>query len=57
VDAGFDQNKAELGILVLAVALKVFPNSDGLIVRVRYTGRGAELQLPEGSYLTFLINM
>lgn len=30
VDTGLDQNKAELGVLVLAVALEVLADSDGL---------------------------
>lgn len=30
VDTGFDQNKAELGVLVLAVTLKMLADSDGL---------------------------
>jgi len=30
VDAGLDQNQAELGVLVLAVTLKVLADSDGL---------------------------
>lgn len=30
VDAGLDQNEAELGVLVLAVTLKVLADSDGL---------------------------
>lgn len=34
VDTGLDQNQAELGVLVLAVALEVLADGDGLI---RYT--------------------
>ena len=30
MDTGLDQNQAELGVLVLAVALKVLANGDGL---------------------------
>ena len=30
VDTGLDQNQAELGVLVLAVTLKVLADSDGL---------------------------
>jgi hypothetical protein len=30
VDAGLDENQAELGVLVLAVTLKVLADSDGL---------------------------
>jgi hypothetical protein len=30
VDAGLDQNEAELGVSVLAVALEVLADSDGL---------------------------
>jgi hypothetical protein len=32
VDTRLDQNEAELGVLVLAVALKVLADSDGLVV-------------------------
>lgn len=31
VDTGLDQNEAELGVLVLAVALEVLADSDGLV--------------------------
>jgi hypothetical protein len=31
VDTGLDQNQAELGVLVLAVALEVLADSDGLV--------------------------
>jgi len=31
VDSGFDQDEAELGVLVLAVALEVLPDGDGLL--------------------------
>jgi hypothetical protein len=31
VDTGLDQNEAELAVLVLAVALEVLADSDGLI--------------------------
>lgn len=32
MDTGLDQNEAELGVLVLAVALKVLADSDSLVV-------------------------
>lgn len=32
VDTGLDQNQAELGVLVLAVALEVLADSDSLII-------------------------
>ena len=32
MDTGLDQNEAELGVLVLAVALKVLADGDGLDV-------------------------
>lgn len=35
VDTRLDENEAELGVLVLAVALKVLADSDGLIHLVR----------------------
>jgi len=31
VDSGLDENKTELGVLVLAVALQVLADSDGLV--------------------------
>jgi hypothetical protein len=31
VDTGLDENEAELGVLVLAVALKVLADSNGLV--------------------------
>lgn len=31
MDTGLDENEAELGVLVLSVALKVLPDGDGLI--------------------------
>ena len=35
VDTRLDQNEAELGVLVLAVALQVLADSDGLVATVR----------------------
>jgi hypothetical protein len=35
VDTGLDQNEAELGVSVLAVALEVLADSDGLERRMR----------------------
>lgn len=34
VDTGLDQNQAELGVLVLAVTLKVLADSDGLSIEI-----------------------
>ena len=34
VDTGLDENEAELGVLVLSVALKMLADSDGLMKRV-----------------------
>ena len=31
MDAGFDQNEAEFGVLVFAVALEVLADGDGLV--------------------------
>lgn len=31
MNAGFDENEAEFGVLVFAVALEMLPDSDGLI--------------------------
>lgn len=36
VDTGLDQNQAELGVLVLAVALEVLADSDGLSIEVSW---------------------
>jgi hypothetical protein len=59
VDAGLDENQAELAVLVLAVALKVLADGDGLygyrsahsipLTQKREGGRGL--------YLTFLISI
>lgn len=38
MDTGLDQNQAELGVLVLAVALKVLADSDGLVETVSWVG-------------------
>jgi hypothetical protein len=51
VDTGLDENKAELGVLVLPVALEVLADGNGLgieLARGISTGWGAH---------TFLINM
>ena len=34
MDTGLDENEAELGVLVLSVALKMLADSDGLMKRV-----------------------
>ena len=31
MNAGFDENEAELGVLILSVALKMLANSDSLL--------------------------
>ena len=41
VDTGLDENKAELGVLVLSVALKMLSDSDGLY-RDLATGAGKQ---------------
>jgi hypothetical protein len=52
VDTGLDENQAELGVLVLAVALKVLADSDGLcIVSIRNSSKQHQ------KLRTFLINM
>lgn len=38
VDAGLDENEAELGVLVLAVALEVLANGNGLHIMVSIFG-------------------
>ena len=35
MDAGFDEDEAEFGVFVLAVALEVFADGDGLESRMR----------------------
>lgn len=40
MDTGLDQNQAELGVLVLAVALEVLADSDGLSVEVSRGKKG-----------------
>lgn len=44
VDTGLDQNEAELGVLVLAVALKVLADGDSLAITYwsAFTARGLE---------------
>jgi hypothetical protein len=52
VDTGLDQNEAELGVLVLAVALKVLADSDSLIDKSVQHYRVGKM-----AARTFLINM
>ena len=35
MDTGLDENQAELGVLVLAVTLKVLADGDGLLLLVK----------------------
>lgn len=58
VDAGLDQNQAELGVLVLAVTLKVLADSDGLDSSWLAKSAWTEIQRMEGEKKkksTFLI--
>jgi hypothetical protein len=65
VDAGFDENEAEFGVLVFAVALEVLADSDGLEIELRLD-QFSELFVTSVGLLgdglgeiihTFLINM
>ena len=54
MDAGFDENKAEFGVLVFSIALEMLANSDGLSLVNRlplHWANGKRLKA------TFLINM
>ena len=57
MNAGFDENEAEFGVLVLAVALEVLADGDGLIfVSTNFPlDRGNEREWNDDA--TFLINM
>lgn len=44
MDAGLDQNEAELGVRVLAVALEVLADSDGLVGK-HVSGRDSKKQM------------
>lgn len=50
VDTGFDQNQTELGVLVLAVALKMLAHGDSLLdehVKILRDGRGEAVLLKD----------
>lgn len=51
VDTRLDQNQAELGVLVLAVALEVLADGDGLMIHNQYTraGGGGEKRRDRGA--------
>jgi len=54
VDAGLDENEAELGVFVLAVALEVLADSDGLLdqhVEVLWDFRGQAVALEDSQNL------
>jgi hypothetical protein len=55
VDTGLDENEAELGVLVLAVALKVLADGDGLCYGISRL-KGLDIAYDRVA-LTFLINM
>jgi hypothetical protein len=42
VDTGLDENETELGVLVLAVALEMLADSDGLHIDISRCARGEE---------------
>lgn len=52
MDAGLDQNEAEFAVLVLAVALEVLADGDGLRAVVSTLGHGGRQR-----GLTFLMSM
>ena len=47
MDTRLDENQAELGVLVLAVALKVLADGDSLFARVRKSVSELENQTPK----------
>jgi len=54
MDAGFDENQTELGVLVLSVALKMLADSDGLLnqhVEVFWDLRGEAIGLQDSENL------
>jgi hypothetical protein len=55
VDAGLDQNEAELGVLVLAVALEVLADSDGLESE-RLAGSSGNWKNIKRELLVYLLN-
>ena len=57
VDTGLDENEAELGVLVLAVALEVLADGDGLEGNVLALSRDPGSRESARLSLTFLINM
>lgn len=61
VDTGLDENEAELGVLVLAVALKVLADGDSLdfIIQLAFrffVGRWAARMLPLGLARAYLLD-
>ncbi len=54
MDARFNENKAELGVFVFSVALKMLANSDGLSLINRLPSHWANADRLKA---TFLINM
>jgi hypothetical protein len=65
VDAGFDEDEAEFGVLVFAVALEVLADGDGLEMEIKVNANEGKisgylqdwLMSLEGVTGTFLINM
>jgi hypothetical protein len=57
VDTGLDQNQAELGVLVLAVALKVLADGNSLGYMLASRDLPTSQLFPPDGPLTFLISM
>lgn len=60
MDTGFDENQTELGVLVLAVTLKVLADSDGLLdqhVKVLWNLRGEAVGLEDSKNLVTSNNL
>jgi hypothetical protein len=56
VDAGLDENQAELGVLVLAVTLKVLADSDGLNETLAHSQRVATCNQIRGEIFFYLLD-
>ena len=57
MDAGLDENQAELAVLVLAVALEVLADGDGLVCVSNSRGHAGVQDQACKHLLTFLISM
>lgn len=57
MNAGFDENEAEFGVLIFAVAFEMLPDGDGLIVVSSGPPLEGESERKRDKDATFLINM